>query len=80
MALKIKRDYQAHLDDRRRLTLKDARHRFYFIVHYTNDIFLGVPCAYKLANKVSEQEVRKMDRMIRQMLSKWIDFDKDENE
>lgn len=80
MSTKIQKGYHARLDDRHRLILKDARHKLYLVIHYTDDIFVELPCVYKLANKISEQEVRNLDHMVRKFLSKLIKFDKDENE
>lgn len=67
MQADIKVRYQAHLDAKKRLTLRGAKHEYYEVCEYDNGIILLEPRELVRPAEISKRTVQMMDASIRNM-------------
>lgn len=59
--------YQAHLDAKRRLTLRGAKYEYYAVREYDNGIILLEPREMVRPSEISERTLQMMDESIRNL-------------
>lgn len=63
----IKGRYQAHLDAKKRLTLRGAKYEYYEVREYDNGIILLEPREMVRPSEISERTLQMMDESIRNL-------------
>ena len=63
----IKGRYQAHLDAKKRLTLRGAKYDYYEVQEYDNGIILLEPRELVRPTEISKQTLQMMDESIRNL-------------
>lgn len=58
------KDYIAHLDSKKRITLRGARYSYYNVREYENGCILLVPREMTVPDSVSADDLREMDRTV----------------
>ena len=67
MGVAVKGRYQAHLDAKRRLTLRGAKYDYYEVHEYDNGIILLEPRELVRPTEISKQTLQMMDESIRNL-------------
>ena len=67
MGVAVKGRYQAHLDAKRRLTLRGAKYDYYEVHEYGNGIILLEPRELVRPTEISKQTLQMMDESIRNL-------------
>lgn len=62
------KDYIAHLDSKKRITLRGARYSYYNVREYENGCILLVPREITVPDSVSEDALREMDRTVDELV------------
>lgn len=67
MEATIKTNYNAHLDSKRRLTLRGASHEYYNVKEYDNGFILLEPRELVVPAEISVNTLKMMDRSVKNM-------------
>ena len=67
MGVAVKGRYQAHLDAKKRLTLRGAKYDYYEVQEYDNGIILLEPRELVRPTEISKQTLQMMDESIRNL-------------
>ena len=67
MGVAVKGRYQAHLDAKKRLTLRGAKYDYYEVHEYDNGIILLEPRELVRPTEISKQTLQMMDESIRNL-------------
>ena len=60
----ILRDYTAHIDSKKRITIRDALYSFYNVKEYNNGCVLLEPRELTKPNSISAKTLKQMDKAI----------------
>ena len=67
MEAAIKTNYNAHLDSKRRLTLRGAYHEYYNVKEYDNGFILLEPRELVVPSEISANTLKMMDESVKNM-------------
>ena len=67
MEATIRTNYNAHLDSKRRLTLRGASHEYYNVKEYDNGFILLEPRELVLPTEISANTLKMMDNAVKKM-------------
>lgn len=67
MKTALKGQYQAHLDSKKRLTLRGAKYEYYDVREYDNGSILLEPCEWVPPANLSKRTLQMMDESIRNL-------------
>ena len=67
MEAAIKTNYNAHLDSKRRLTLRGASHEYYNVKEYDNGFILLEPRELVGPSEISANTLKMMDESVKNM-------------
>ncbi len=65
MEAAIKVNYNAHLDSKKRLTLRGAKHEYYNVKEYDNGLILLEPRKLVVPDEISKKALQMMDKSIK---------------
>ena len=65
MNVSVATDYTAHLDSKRRLSLRGAKHEYYRVKEYENGCILLEPRELVVPKEISKKTLEVMDESIR---------------
>jgi hypothetical protein len=78
--MKIKSEYDAKIDNKKRLTIREANYDYYHVYEYSNGTILLTPRVLVKPDEVSKKTLAMMDKAIKNLesgkVSEEIDLDK----
>lgn len=67
--MEITRQYDVHLDMKKRVTLRNATYQYYNVKEYTNGCIILEPRELTRPREISERTLREMDQAVRNFKS-----------